>query len=281
MTDRRRLQLKPIDQVTNLDWEIKLDDPDYFDVKRIVILFSGPVAVDENLTITLKSHFGAAYDTVLKSVSPVGGSSVIIEDINNLTLDDSLLLEFANTGGLTMNAYAVMERAKQHTSGVVTTGTIYLDGIVISEPLIVAGYDKTNDVLKVMEDNALSLHFTDPVVLRIGPIVQGVPDVSVMIDMEGYRGVVAALYFVSGTGDTVVWKMESAPDGSLAGSKWKDTTQFGWTSATEANKASYAADGILYSVNGFRPPGHRFSVDTTGGTPTNDNLYDLVYTKWW
>ncbi len=276
MTDRRRI---PLTQTSGaLAWTLELDVPDYFDAKHIMLVFSGGVASADYLQITLKSSLGASHDVVLKRLQVTGAITVTISDINNLLKDDTLLIEFANTGALTIDGWAILERAKSHESGVISTGTVIADGIILSEPLALAGYDPANDVVKVMEDNALSLHFTDPVIIRVGPIVSGVPDVSVRIDMEGYRGCVAALYFVSGS-DTTVWAMDSAPDGALSGSKWLDSTLYGWKSATAVTAATYVANGILYSVRDFRPPGHRFSVDSAGGA--DDNLYDCVFSKWW
>jgi len=279
MTDQRRKKLTPEDQTGPLSWELELDNVDYFDTKRVLITLSGPVVVDENLKITLKSGYGAAWDAVLKDVSVFGAQSIIIEDVNNLTLGDKLLLEWDNTGGLTMNAWAILERSKQNTSGLLSTGTVLINGIVVSEPLEIKGFNTSTGALDVMEQNAVSLHFTDPVTVPIGPITAGVPDVSVRIDMEGYRGCVAAL-FKTGGDRTTIWKMDSAPDGSLPGSSWLDTTQYGWSSATVLGAAPYSADGMLYSVNKFRPPGHRFNVDTAADGTTN-NTYNCVYSLWY
>jgi hypothetical protein len=261
-----------------LAWTLELEEPDYFDAKHIMLIFSGGVASADYLQVTLKSSLGASHDVVLKRLQITGTATVTISDINNLLKGDSLLIEFGNTGALTIDGWAILERAKPHEAGVISTGTVIADGIILSEPLELRGYDPANDVVKVMEDNALSLHFTDPAVIRIGPITAGVPDVSVRIDMEGYRGCVAALYYVSG-GDTTEWTMDAAPDGALSGSRWLPATLNGWKSASIASAALYTADGILYSVKDFRPPGHRFNVDVVGANA--NNLYDCVYVKWW
>ncbi len=277
MTDRRRIPL--VQTSGTLAWTLELEEPADFDAKHIMLIFSGGVASADYLQITLKSSLGASHDVVLKRLQVTGTTTVTISDINNLLKDDTLLIEFANTGALTIDGWAILERAKPHEAGVISTGTVIADGIILSEPLELKGYDVANDAMKMQEVNPLSLHFSDPVIVRIGPIATGVPDVSVRIDMEGYRGCVAALYKVAGGADVTVWTMDSAPDGALSGSKWLDSTLYGWTSATELSAASYASNGILYSVKNFRPPGHRFNVDVTGAV--GDNIYDCVYSKWW
>ena len=64
--------------------------------------------------------------------------------------------------------------------------------------------------------------------------------------------------------------MEASIEGVGGGSTYNDATQFGWTSATVANAASYSASGILYAVKGFIPQSHRVKIVTAGGNNDAD-----------
>lgn len=132
MTDTRLVPL----EVTSgtLSWPIKLDEIDYFDVKRVVLNFGAAIVTDENLAVTLKSGIGSLHDFPLLSVPLKGKTGVMLEDIATLMRTDSLLIAFPNSDTVTINGYAVLERTKQNTSGMNTISKVSFpnhDGIVV------------------------------------------------------------------------------------------------------------------------------------------------------
>lgn len=128
MTDTR-VQVMP-ETLGALSWPVWLEN-DYFNVCRLVLVFSTPVVNDEELSIQIISGSGPARNSLRQLVPVIGASNVIIEDISNLVTGDQLLIELPNAApnAVTINGYAVLERAKPTESGTVSTGRIYVDGL--------------------------------------------------------------------------------------------------------------------------------------------------------
>jgi hypothetical protein len=82
---------------------------DDFDVKRIALKWDSAPSASENVTVTLDSAQGAAYDTVLRSVDAIGHVDVVFENIDGLVSGDKLLVSYANTGTDSITGTAVME----------------------------------------------------------------------------------------------------------------------------------------------------------------------------
>ena len=72
-------------------------EADDFDVKRISLVFGVAPTTNENITVTLDSAQGAAYDVVLRTVDPAGKTSVVFEDIDGLNAGDKILVAYTNT----------------------------------------------------------------------------------------------------------------------------------------------------------------------------------------
>ena len=77
-------------------WTIEAGSDDW-NCKRIALLFDAAPTTDEDITVTLDAAAGAAYDTVLLTVSPVGKTSIVLEDIGGFDDADKLLVSYANT----------------------------------------------------------------------------------------------------------------------------------------------------------------------------------------
>jgi hypothetical protein len=132
MTDTRLVPLE--NTSTALSWPIKLDEPDYFDAKRIILNFGAPITTEENLTVKLQSGLGPLYEFPLLSIPLRGKTGVMLEDIATLMRKDTLLIEFPNTGLVTIDGYAALERTKQNTGSMATVSRVSFpnyDGIVV------------------------------------------------------------------------------------------------------------------------------------------------------
>jgi hypothetical protein len=84
-------------------------EADDFDIKRIAIFFGVAPTTSENITVTLDSGQGAAYDTVLRTVDPAGSTSVVFEDIDGLNAGDKVIVAYANTDTRAITGTAVVE----------------------------------------------------------------------------------------------------------------------------------------------------------------------------
>lgn len=90
-----------------VSWE--LFEGDDFDVKRILLTFDVAPTTNENVTITLNSGQGSAYDTVLRSADPAGATSLVFENIEGLGNGDKLLIEYTNTDTKTITGLAAVK----------------------------------------------------------------------------------------------------------------------------------------------------------------------------
>ncbi len=93
-----------------LAWSIAVGDN--FDVKRINLTFDTAPTTSEDLTVTLDSGQGAAYDTVLYTVDPSVASvtNLTIEELPGFMNGDALLIEYTNTDTRAILGTAVLEQ---------------------------------------------------------------------------------------------------------------------------------------------------------------------------
>lgn len=84
-------------------------ESDDFDVLRITLKFDAAPTTSENITVTLDSAQGAAYDTVLRTEDPVGVTSVSFEDIKGLANGDKIVVAYANTDTNSITGTATVE----------------------------------------------------------------------------------------------------------------------------------------------------------------------------
>ena len=73
-----------------------------FDINFVSLIFASAPTVTENVTVTFKSKNGTAYDTLRRSINVKGKTTLSIEDIGGMEHGDSLLIEFANTDGISI-----------------------------------------------------------------------------------------------------------------------------------------------------------------------------------
>ena len=92
---------------TAVAWTFYIADD--FDCKRIAMTWDSAPSASENVTVTLDSVKGAAYDTVLRSVDAIGVTDVVFEDIDGLTAGDKLLVSYNNGGTDSITGTAVVE----------------------------------------------------------------------------------------------------------------------------------------------------------------------------
>ena len=80
-------------------------------IERIALLFDSAPTTAENITITLDSAGGTAYDVVLRSVDPSidGATSVVFEDIRGISKNDSLIVAYTNTDGNSITGSCVID----------------------------------------------------------------------------------------------------------------------------------------------------------------------------
>ncbi len=134
-----------------------------------------------------------------------------------------------------------------------------------------SGYETASNATNVREINPVDQKYV-PRVFTLTNVPAATPDDTSIIDMDGFRSCSVQVVQTSGTA-TFTWTMESSVEGRESTSTWDDSTQYGFTSATDANAASYAATGILYSVQGFTPVAHRVKIATAGADDGDFKIY--------
>lgn len=82
-----------------------------FDVVAVALTFDAAPTTSENITLTIDSSLGAAYDTVLRVVDPSVTSStdIVIENLPLFADGDKLLVTYTNTDGNSITGHAVTE----------------------------------------------------------------------------------------------------------------------------------------------------------------------------
>ena len=95
--DRRKHELSAT--TSAVSWTIY--EAGDFDIRLIAIKFDSAPTTSENVTLTLDSSLGAAYDTVLRVVDPSATSStdIVFEDLELFANGDKLLVTYTNTDG--------------------------------------------------------------------------------------------------------------------------------------------------------------------------------------
>ncbi len=129
-------------------------------------------------------------------------------------------------------------------------------------------YDLSADSDRVAEVNPLSQHFVNES-FTLTNVPNATPDETIIIDMNGFIGCSVHVEKTGGA-DTFAWAMESSVEGTLSSVDFIDSTQFGWTSATVVNAASYTVDGIIYTNTGFTPQSHKVVITTAGAADDAD-----------
>lgn len=82
---------------------------DNFKVKRICLNFDAAPTTPELITVTKNAKAGAAFDTIIRSVDPVGKTDVVFENIDGLILGDIILVSYPNTDLNAISGVATME----------------------------------------------------------------------------------------------------------------------------------------------------------------------------
>lgn len=90
-----------------VSWSIGTDDA--FDCHRITLKFSVAPTTAEDVTVTLDSPLGSAYDAVIRRVDPVGATVVSIEKIGGIPRQSRLVVAYTNTDSRTITGSAVCE----------------------------------------------------------------------------------------------------------------------------------------------------------------------------
>ncbi len=90
-----------------VSWTINANDD--FDIKRLVLKFdSGPSSAG-NIVVTLDANEGSAFDTVLRTIDPVGYTSISVENLDGVINDDTILISYANPDGRSITGLATIE----------------------------------------------------------------------------------------------------------------------------------------------------------------------------
>jgi len=98
---------------------------DDFDVEKITLTFDATPTTAENITVTLDSGQGTAYDAVIAAVDPAGYTDVVITNIGGLKNGDKLLVEYTNTDGNSITGVATMLLDQDKVDGPMS---VYTDG---------------------------------------------------------------------------------------------------------------------------------------------------------
>lgn len=136
--------------------------------------------------------------------------------------------------------------------------------------LIMAGYNYVSNLLRVQEVNPLDQKYVIEQ-FTLTNVPNATPDETSIVNMNGFTGCSIQIEKTGGV-DTFTWTMESSVDGTDITANFDDTTQFGFTSVTVTNAASYSSDGILQTNPGFTPQSHKIKIATAGGGDDADFL---------
>lgn len=239
-------------------WSIS--EGDSIDITRLHLVLASAPTTAGNITLTVVSAAGSAYNTVIQSINPVGKTDISISDICGLSNGDSLLVSYANADTISIVGVANVELT-QSFGRKVSVGEVQLDGV--QEQTQIAGYDPSSGTTNFSEADPVPQHY-DEELFTLTNVPNATPDETILIDMKGYQSCSVHVEKTGASADTFVWTMESNGESALSTDDWIDTTQFGWTSATITSAATYTADGILYSNRGFNPSGHKVKIETAG-----------------
>lgn len=140
--------------------------------------------------------------------------------------------------------------------------------------LVTADFEWASRSARITDQNPETTHYNPPATVTLTNVPNATPDETILINMDGYR-YCAVQVVKTGGADTFTWTMEGSAEGALAGSAWDDVTQYGFTSLTAPNAASYTADGILCSIENAHIRGFKVKIATAGGA--NDADFKVIY----
>jgi hypothetical protein len=89
-------------------WDISVGDA--FDVLRITIKFDSAPTSAGNITIKIDASEGSNYDAILRTINPVGKTSVVEEDIKGFINGDAVRVDYANPDSRTIYSTANIEQ---------------------------------------------------------------------------------------------------------------------------------------------------------------------------
>jgi len=252
-----------------------ISEGDSIDITRLHLVFASAPTTAGNITLTVVSAAGAAYDTVVQSINPVGKTDISISDICGLSNGDSLLVSYANADTISIVGVANVELT-QSFGRCVSVGEVQLDGV--QEQTQIAGYDPSTGATLTSISDPIDQRY-DTELFTLTNVPNATPDETTIIDMDGYSHCSVHVEETGASADTFAWTMESSTESALSTADWIDTTQFGWTSATVTSAASYTADGIIYSNPGVSVRGHKVKINTAGGG--NDADFQIFVKKYY
>lgn len=215
---------------------------------------------------------------IVSSTLPTGAATeTTLADIKTVVelLDDTVATEDAAVG--TKGLQLAGEARTSQKSAMSANGDVAL--LVCNEhgELILAGYDHTNEFHAVSESSPVDQQYiTGSSVLTNVP--NATPDETVIISMDGYRGLCIHIEQTGGT-DTFVATVYASVEGADAGHDWIDVTQYGFTAAHAATAASYTADCILFMNPGFTPSAIKVKITTASGSDDAD--FNVFSKKWY
>lgn len=103
-----------------------LSEADSFNVVRIDVMFGVAPTTNENLTVTIDSVSGAAYDRVVQTIDPAGSTVVKLNPIVGLVVGDKIVVAYTNTDGRTITGSATLDVRPMTERG----GMLFGNGIV-------------------------------------------------------------------------------------------------------------------------------------------------------
>lgn len=103
-----------------------LQEQDSFTAVRIDVMFGVAPVTNENMTVTIDSVSGAAYDRVVQTIDPAGLTVVKLNPIVGLVVGDKIVVEYTNTDGRTITGSATLDVRPLTERG----GMLFGNGIV-------------------------------------------------------------------------------------------------------------------------------------------------------
>jgi len=113
-----------------VDWDIA--EGDDFDVLMLTLTLDAAPTAQENLTVTLDSVLGGAYDSTLVTVDPRGATSIVVTGISGLVKGDVVTVAYANTDTNAIVGTATVDLYQRTFTGDATNPSkigVYLDGV--------------------------------------------------------------------------------------------------------------------------------------------------------
>ncbi len=105
MPNRRQYILEAT--TSAVSWTINANDD--FDIKRLVLKLSAGPSSAGNIVITLDANEGSAFDTVLRTIDPVGYTSISVENLDGVKNNDKILVTYTNPDSRSITGLATVE----------------------------------------------------------------------------------------------------------------------------------------------------------------------------